>query len=147
MTTAPLSAWQRLGDLLVARRIELNPRWRNRTRFADEVGIHWRLLFDIERAKRQTFPAETLMAIEVAYKWQYGSIEKVLAGGDPVPVEDASLTYADVPHYGAPMLESYRNKMEADGLDPGMTLGLIEHIKDGLGIDDNGNPVRQRRAG
>jgi hypothetical protein len=147
MVTAPDSAWQRLGDLLVARRIELSPRWRNRTRFAEEVGLHWRMLFDIERAKRQSFPAETLMAIEVAYRWQYGSIERVLAGGDPLPVEDTDLTYDDVPHYGDPTLESFRNTAEAEGVKAGFALSLIEWIKEGLGTDDNGNVVTQRRAG
>lgn len=146
MMTAPDSAWQRLGDLLIARRIELNPRWRNRTRFAEETGLHWRMLFDVERAKRQSFPPETLMAIEVAYQWQYGSIAKVLAGGDPVPAA-AHADPEELPHYGDSRLEEFRNTAEAMDLDPGMARGLIEWIKDGLGIDDAGNPVRHRQAG
>jgi len=61
--------------------------------------------------------------------------------------EAPALTYDDVPHYGDPRLESFRNKAEADKLDAGMALGLVEYIKEGLGIDDNGNPVRHQRAG
>lgn len=142
MTTAPLSAWQRLGDLLVARRIELNPRWRNRTRFAEEVGLHWRMLFDIEKAKRQSFPDETLMAIEVAYRWQYGSIEAVLNGGDPVPL--AAEPDPEEPRYGDSRLQSIMNFAD---VPLGMKLFLIEQVKESLCIDDDGNPVTHRQAG
>ena len=141
METAPHSSWQRLGDLLVARRIELNPRWRNRTRFAEEAGLHWRLLFDIERAKRTTFPAETLMAIEVAYRWQYGSIEKVLGGGDPLPL--AAEPDPEEPHYGDPRLQSIMN---FEDVPLGLKIFLVEQVKEGIGIDDDGHPVRRWQA-
>ena len=86
MPSPPSGAWRRLGALLVQRRIELAPRYRQRTAFAEDVGIKWRLLYDIERAKRDSFTPETLAAIEVAYRWQPGSVARVLAGGDPVPL-------------------------------------------------------------
>ena len=89
MPPTPSDAWTRLGQLLVQRRIELAPRYRERTKFADEVGIKWRLLYDIERAKRDSFSAETLAAVEVAYQWQPGSVARILAGGDPVPIAAA----------------------------------------------------------
>lgn len=87
MATGPHDAWKRLGDLLIQRRIELSPRYRVRTVFAEETGLHWRMLYDIERGKRANFPDETLAAIEVAYRWQPGSIRAVLAGGEPSPVQ------------------------------------------------------------
>jgi hypothetical protein len=88
MTTAPQGTRKRLGELLVQRRIELNPRWRKRTVFAEDHGLNWRLLYDIERARRDSFSDETLAAIEVAYRWRKGSIAAVIAGGDPVPLDD-----------------------------------------------------------
>src|ERR1700733_5729560 len=90
MTTAPQDARERLGELLVQRRIELNPRWRKRTVFAEDHGLNWRLLYDIERARRDTFSDETLAAVEVAYRWRKGSIAAVLAGGDPAPMSDGA---------------------------------------------------------
>jgi hypothetical protein len=88
MPTVPQDARERLGELLVQRRIELNPRWRKRTVFAEDHGLNWRLLYDIERARRDTFGDETLAAVEVAYRWRKGSIAAVLAGRDPVPMGD-----------------------------------------------------------
>jgi hypothetical protein len=88
MPTVPQGARKRLGELLVQRRIELNPRWRKRTVFAEDHGLNWRLLYDIERARRDTFSDETLAAVEVAYRWRKGSIAAVLAGGDPAPMGD-----------------------------------------------------------
>jgi hypothetical protein len=61
--------------------------------------------------------------------------------------EVPDLTYDDVPHYGDPTLESFRNTAEAEGVKAGFALSLIEWIKEGLGTDDNGNVVTQRRAG
>src|SRR5262249_54423906 len=86
LPTIPLAAWQRLGDLLVQRRIQLNPRYRDRRRLASANGLSWRLLYDVERAKRTNFTTETLLAFEAAYRWAPGSVASVLAGGDPVPL-------------------------------------------------------------
>jgi hypothetical protein len=90
MITAPDEAWERLGDLLVQRRIDLAPRYHVRTLFAAEAGLHWRLLHDIERHKRSNFTGETLAAVEVAYRWRAGSIARVLVGGDPQPLENGT---------------------------------------------------------
>ena len=81
MPPYPAASWTRLGELLVQRRIEIDPRYRNRTVFADERGLHWRLLYDLERARRVTFGPETLAAVEVAYELAPGSIGRTLAGG------------------------------------------------------------------
>jgi hypothetical protein len=76
----------RLGKLLIRRRIELSSRYRDRTLFAHErLDDKWRTLHDLELAKRPNFRPETLEAVEAAYEWQPGSIERVLAGGDPLP--------------------------------------------------------------
>lgn len=81
-----LGPWKRLGEMLTARRIELDPRNQNRRRFADRVRINYRVLFDIEQGKRANYGPNMLAAVERAYGWRAGSIERVLNGGDPQPV-------------------------------------------------------------
>jgi hypothetical protein len=85
MPPYPAGSWERLGELLVHRRVEIDLRYRNRQLFADERGLNWRLLYDIERAKRTNFEPETKAAIEVAYMLAPGSVDRVLAGGELEP--------------------------------------------------------------
>lgn len=75
-------SWEKLGRLLAGRRTEIDPRWFNRRVFASETGLNWRLLYDVERARRADFRPETLAAFEVAYRLAPGSIGRTLAGGD-----------------------------------------------------------------
>lgn len=82
----PDPAWQRLADLLVMRRVELDPRYRNRRTFCEEKQLDYRVISDIESARRTNFSQPMLTAIEVAYGWASGSIQRVLDGGDPTPV-------------------------------------------------------------
>lgn len=123
MPPTPSDAWTRLGQMLVQRRIELAPRYRERTVFAEDVGIKWRLLHDIERAKRDSFSAETLAAVEVAYRWQAGSVARVLAGGDPVPIPEPRPVPGDPePRYTDPALQSI---WETPGLSAEIRRALI----------------------
>jgi len=132
MPTAPAHAWKRLGALLVQRRIELAPRYRQRTVFAADVGIKWRLLHDIERAKRDSFTPETLAAVEVAYQWQPGSVARVLAGGNPAPAAAPASTAFPPP--GLPPLvrehwadEGVRALWALDSLKEPAKLGLVSY--------------------
>lgn len=77
--------WDRLGAALVERRIQIDPRYKNRRLFAREVGLNWRLLFDVEAHKRTNFEAETLMAIARAYRVTYPSLLDTLHGGSLQP--------------------------------------------------------------
>jgi hypothetical protein len=79
------ASWERLGDLLEHRRVQLNPRYANLTLFAEERGIDYRMAWDAEHARRTNYRRPTLTAIEVAYGWKPGSIRSVLDGGDPAP--------------------------------------------------------------
>ena len=90
MMSSPDSARERLGSLLIRRRHELDPRYRNREFFAKETGVHRRVLYEIERSKRDNFTDLTLAAVEVAYRLRRGSIARILAGGDPEPLEETS---------------------------------------------------------
>ena len=76
------SQWQRLGALLIQRRTALNPRFHNRGAFCDATGLKYRLVYDIEEARRTNFGGSTLAAIEAAYRLAPGTIGRFLDGGD-----------------------------------------------------------------
>lgn len=81
---------QRLGELLIRRRLDLDPRYRNRQVFADERGVEYRIVSDIERARRSNFHAVTIAEIERAYKLPAGAVARYLDGGslEPQPLAD-----------------------------------------------------------
>jgi hypothetical protein len=84
--SAGSAARERLGSLLKQRRVELGIQYKNRSLFAAETGLNYRLLQDIENAARDNFEDVTLLAVDRAYQWQAGSSARVLAGGDPEPM-------------------------------------------------------------
>jgi hypothetical protein len=83
MTSTPDPAWLRLGELLQRRRAEIDTRYTNLALFAEERGIAYRVAWDIEHGRRENFRTPTKRAIEVAYHWPAGTIDRVLAGGEP----------------------------------------------------------------
>lgn len=81
------TGWERLGLLLLRRRVHLG--YPNRSAFARDKGLkNDRTLSDLEKAKRTNFGDNTLAHMEVVYEWAPGSIERVLAGGEPTPIEE-----------------------------------------------------------
>ncbi len=90
MGTYPREAWDRLGGLLVSRRVELDVRFRNRRTFAETVDLDYRVLYDIESARRVNFTKSTLRAVEQAYRLKSGSLDRTLGGGPLEPLEVAS---------------------------------------------------------
>jgi hypothetical protein len=72
--------WKRLGELLVRRRIELDPRYANRQTFTTERGILYRTVGDLEHGARSNYDSSTLAAAEVAYGLQAGAIAAALGG-------------------------------------------------------------------
>ena len=93
MATYPQEAWERLGELLVSRRVELDVRFRNRRTFAATVELDYRVLYDIESTRRTNFTKSTLRAVEHAYGLVSGSLDRTLAGG---PLERTQAA-ADIP--------------------------------------------------
>ncbi len=93
--------WERAGNLLIQRRIDMDPRYRNRRLFAEERGLNWRLLHDIERAKRTNFEPETLAAVESAYRLVPGSYGRMLEGGGLEPLPDAAAAAGPLDRAGA----------------------------------------------
>jgi hypothetical protein len=107
--------WARVGGQLSHRRVEIDPRYRNRRLFAEERGVNWRLLHDLERAKRTNFEPETLTAFEVAYSLVRGSFTRSLAGGElePLPVEGQPPAGA-----GSPPLSPVADDVDPEALAP-----------------------------
>lgn len=56
---------------------------------ADESHLSTRTVGDIEHARRTSYSASTLERLESALRWEPGSTEAVLNGGEPTP-QDAS---------------------------------------------------------
>lgn len=86
MSTPPEHMWQRLADKMIARRTELG--FRQRKDFAEHCGLKSvRPIDDFENVRRTNYKKKTLARAEEWYQWAPGSIETVLDGGDPSPLE------------------------------------------------------------
>jgi|SRR6516225_9620920 hypothetical protein len=76
-------ALERLGHYIVSRRVELG--YRNRTDLADSLKFTVRTLSDIENGVRKASPG-TYAMLENKLVWAPGSIDTILAGGEPKEV-------------------------------------------------------------
>ena len=73
-------ALERLGHYIVSRRVALG--FRNRTDLADSLQFTVRTLADIEHGVRKASPG-TYAMLENKLAWAPGSIDTILAGGEP----------------------------------------------------------------
>ena len=73
-------ALERLGHHVVSRRVALG--YRNRTDLADSLQFTVRTLADIENGIRKASPG-TYAILENKLTWAPGSIDTILAGGEP----------------------------------------------------------------
>lgn len=77
--------WEKLGKLLIARRVELGfPR---RAAFVRHHGLsqgQQRTIEDIENGRRSNYEEATRAYVERLYDWETGSIDRVLRGEAPV---------------------------------------------------------------
>ena len=73
-------ALERLGHHIVSRRVALG--YRNRTDFADSLQFTVRTLSDIENGVRKASPG-TYAMLENKLGWAPGSIDAIIAGGEP----------------------------------------------------------------
>jgi hypothetical protein len=71
---------QRLGQYIVSRRVALG--YRNRTDLASSLQFTVRTLADIEHGVRKASPG-TYAMLENKLAWAPGSIDTILAGGEP----------------------------------------------------------------
>ena len=74
------NALERLGHHVVSRRVALG--YRNRTDFANSLQFTVRTLADIEHGVRKASPG-TYAILENKLAWAPGSIDTILAGGEP----------------------------------------------------------------
>jgi len=74
------NALQRLGHYIVRRRVALG--YRTRTDFANSLQFTVRTLADIENGVRRASPG-TYAMLENKLAWAPGSIDTILAGGEP----------------------------------------------------------------
>jgi hypothetical protein len=72
--------WVALGETLIRKRVELSHRYANRSLFGRERNVTYRVLYDIENAKRQDFSAPMIILIEHAYGLPIGFIRSFLTG-------------------------------------------------------------------
>lgn len=72
--------WVQLGQELMARRIEVAGH-SNRSRFAKENDLpNDRVLYDLEKARRNNFDQSTLAHMEAVYRLRPGAIGRFVAG-------------------------------------------------------------------
>ena len=90
-------AVERLGHHVVSRRLALG--YRNRTDLADSLQFTVRTLADIEHGVRKA-SAGTYAMLENKLAWAPGSIDTILAGGEPkeVVVELGRTTHSPLAH-------------------------------------------------
>jgi transcriptional regulator with XRE-family HTH domain len=88
---------QRLGSLVVARRVQLG--YRRRPPFADAAGISLRTLGDIETGRRERYDPATVATLEQALQWKTGSVQHIIDGGDPTEQNPATETDATTTTY------------------------------------------------
>ena len=104
----------RLGHHVVSRRVALG--YRNRTDLADSLPFTVRTLADIEHGVRKA-SAGTYAMLENKLAWAPGSIDTILAGGEPQ--ETVSRT---APHHSQPA-SPHRNRSPLPRLHRGVAAG------------------------
>jgi hypothetical protein len=128
MDKYPPEAWERLGEALRKRRGQLGYGFRQRGDFARDRGakLSTKTLARLELAQRDAYPDDTLAAVEVIYRWQPGSAEAVLRGGEPAPFPETPGAPAG-PEYDE---ETLREAMELMDLSE----TLPEEVRRGFAI-------------
>lgn len=84
--------WKALGDLLVTRRVQLHPQYKNRRKFVADThsggseSSWYRLITSIETGNRDNYSRETYATMEVAYQLKPGSLARTLRTGALEPL-------------------------------------------------------------
>lgn len=85
-----MSDWKRLGAAVTAERVRRGHH--TLAVFARSSGLSRTTLDSIENARKRHYSPTTLAALEHALGWRAGSVDRVLRGLEPLPIEDADLT-------------------------------------------------------
>jgi hypothetical protein len=75
--------WKGLGDLLITRRVQLDPEYKNRRKFVAATATGstdswYRMINSVETGNRDNYARQTIAAIEVAYQLKPGSLMRSL---------------------------------------------------------------------
>lgn len=87
--------WKRLGDYVVSRRTELG--YRSQAALEKVSGISYRTLSRLENGGRVR--RSTLLTLERVLEWEFGSVDRILAGGDPRPLSKRRASALEDPEY------------------------------------------------
>lgn len=77
-----MSDWVRLGRHISRARVARG--WNTSKALADAIGVSERTVRDFENAKRDNITPSMRAKLEPALGWEIGSIDVILAGGDPI---------------------------------------------------------------
>jgi len=127
--------WRRLGDYVVARRVEL--RMKDRRAFAEATGVTERTLGKLEHGQRVS--PSTLGVVENHLGWAPGSCRTILAGGEP----NARPAGHSHDEYEDPTL---RHIASTPGLPPDVVRGLIALARTWRQGEEGTDQAAQRRA-
>jgi len=130
MASHPGPAWTRLGELLMRRRVELDPRYRNRRIFTAERAVEYRIVNDIELGRRQNYEPGTIAVLEAAYAVTAGSIGRALEGGDLEPQRPAGPKLTVVPPPTAEARHRERGNALFPDLEPELRPEAVPHYDD-----------------
>ena len=108
-------ALERLGHHVVSRRVALG--YRNRTDLADSLQFTVRTLADIEHGVRKASPG-TYAMLENKLAWAPGSIDTILAGGEPQETRGQA-----APHHPQPA-SPHRHRSPLPRLHRGVAAGV-----------------------
>ena len=108
-------ALERLGHHVVSRRVALG--YRNRTDLADSLQFTVRTLADIEHGVRKASPG-TYAMLENKLAWAPGSIDTILAGGEPTETRGQT-----APHPPTDPLSHTRHQRPLPRLHRGVAAG------------------------
>lgn len=84
------SEWRRLGAAVTAERVRRG--YHTLSAFARASGLSRTTVVAIESGRKDRYSPTTIATLEHVLGWRMGSVERVLHGLDPQPVEDADLT-------------------------------------------------------
>lgn len=112
----------RLDRIMNVRRLDLDLDWKD---VADAAGIAIQTLDAVRKGKNR--PTErTQRRIERALQWAPGSIDAVLAGGDPTPIDDGHQPDLHaVPNADDERLDRLEEELRA-------VVALLQRIEEGL---------------
>lgn len=126
--------WVRLGEAIRDRRRALGM---SQLELAQAAGISEAMLRVIERARRTNVRPVTLGAVARALGWTRDSVDRVLAGGDPVLDEDRDRSVAELKRQVAE-LQARLDEVERD------LRARLDEVERDLGLDAESRARRDR---